>query len=38
MGDSTYPGPLGRANSIIADGRLQSPEQAGYAGQALAAQ
>jgi cyclopropane-fatty-acyl-phospholipid synthase len=38
MGDSTYPGPLGRANSIIADGSLQSPAQSGYAGQALAAQ
>jgi cyclopropane-fatty-acyl-phospholipid synthase len=38
MGDSTYPGPLGRANSIIADGSVQSPAQAGYAGQALAAQ
>ena len=39
MGDSTYPGPLGRANSIIADGAegLHSPSQAGYAGQALAA-
>jgi cyclopropane-fatty-acyl-phospholipid synthase len=37
MGDSTYPGPLGRANSIITDG-LQSPAQTGYAGQALAAQ
>jgi cyclopropane-fatty-acyl-phospholipid synthase len=40
MGDSTYPGPLGRANSIIADGAdgLQSPAQTGYAGQALAAE
>jgi cyclopropane-fatty-acyl-phospholipid synthase len=40
MGDSTYPGPLGRANSIIAagtDGR-QPPAQTGYAGQALAAE
>src|SRR5580658_10490849 len=39
MGDSTYPSPLGRANSIIADGAegLHSPSQAGYAGQALAA-
>jgi cyclopropane-fatty-acyl-phospholipid synthase len=38
MGDSTYPGPLGRANSIIAAGTDQSPAQTGYAGQALAAQ
>jgi cyclopropane-fatty-acyl-phospholipid synthase len=39
MGDSTYPSPLGRANSIIADGAegFHSPPQAGYAGQALAA-
>ena len=40
MGDSTYPGPLGRANSIIAadtDSR-HSPAQTGYAGQALAAE
>jgi cyclopropane-fatty-acyl-phospholipid synthase len=39
MGDSTYPGPLGRANSITADGadRPQSSAQAGFAGQALAA-
>jgi cyclopropane-fatty-acyl-phospholipid synthase len=38
MGDSTYPGPLGRANSIIADGTdgLQSHAQTGYAGQSLA--
>jgi cyclopropane-fatty-acyl-phospholipid synthase len=40
MSDSTYPDPLGRANSIIADGsdRRQSPAQTGYAGQALAEQ
>jgi cyclopropane-fatty-acyl-phospholipid synthase len=40
MGDSTYPGPLGRANSIVADrpDGLQSPAQKGYAGQALAAE
>jgi cyclopropane-fatty-acyl-phospholipid synthase len=40
MGDSTYPGPLGRANSIIANHTddLQSSAQTGYAGQALAAQ
>jgi cyclopropane-fatty-acyl-phospholipid synthase len=40
MGDSTYPGPLGRANSIIADGTdgRQSAAQAGYAGQTLAAE
>jgi cyclopropane-fatty-acyl-phospholipid synthase len=38
MDDSTYPGPLGRANSIIAAGTDQSPAQTGYAGQALAAQ
>jgi cyclopropane-fatty-acyl-phospholipid synthase len=39
MGDSTYPAPLGRANSTIADGtdRPQSPAQAGFAGPALAA-
>jgi cyclopropane-fatty-acyl-phospholipid synthase len=43
MDDSTYPGPLGRANSIIADGAdsLHSPAQAGpahtgYAGRAVA--
>jgi cyclopropane-fatty-acyl-phospholipid synthase len=40
MGDSTYPSPLGRANSIITDGAegLHSPGQAGYAGEALAAE
>src|SRR5271167_2819960 len=40
MGDSTYPGPLGRANSIIAEGTdgRQSPARTGYAGQALAAE
>ena len=40
MGDSTYPGPLGRANSILSDNTRgpQSPAQTGYAGQALAAQ
>ena len=40
MSDSTYPDPLRRANSIIADGtdRRQSPAQTGYAGQALAVQ
>jgi cyclopropane-fatty-acyl-phospholipid synthase len=45
MGDSTYRSPLGRANSIIADGAiaggaegLHSPSRAGYAGQALAAE
>ena len=39
MGDSTYPSPLGRANSIVADGAegRHSPSQAGFAGQALAA-
>jgi len=39
MGDSTCPSPLGRANTIIADGTegLYSPFQAGYAGQDLAA-
>src|ERR1700677_3564969 len=39
MGDSTYPSPLERANSIITDGAegLHSPSQAGYAGQALGA-
>jgi cyclopropane-fatty-acyl-phospholipid synthase len=37
MGDSTYPGPLGRANSIITGG-LSSTESSGYAGQALAAE
>jgi cyclopropane-fatty-acyl-phospholipid synthase len=39
MGDSTYPSPLERANSIIADGAegSHSPSQASYAGQALAA-
>jgi cyclopropane-fatty-acyl-phospholipid synthase len=36
MGDSTYPSPLGRANSIIADG-AEGLQRAGYAGQALAA-
>ena len=41
MGDSTYPGPLGRANSIIAGGAaqdLKSAPQTGYAGHALAAE
>jgi cyclopropane-fatty-acyl-phospholipid synthase len=40
MGDSTYPGPLGRANSILANATdgLQSAAQTGYAGQALAAE
>jgi len=45
MDNSTYPGPLGRANSIIANGAegLQSPAQAGAAhtgdsGRALAAE
>ncbi len=40
MGDSTYPGPLGRANSITADGtdRPQSSAQAGFAGQPIAAE
>jgi len=38
MGDSTYPSPLGRANSIDAGGGPQALAQTGYAGQALAAE
>jgi cyclopropane-fatty-acyl-phospholipid synthase len=40
MGDSTYPGPLGRGNSLAADGtdRPPSSAQAGFAGQPIAAE